>query len=116
MEVAGEVAVGDDADQPPCPVDDADAAETLLGQHHHRFRHLGAERHDRHLVAAVHDLADMGEVGAKLAARMEGAEMIGREAARLQQRHGQRVADRQLQQRRGGRRQPVRAGLRRARQ
>ena len=69
MEVAGEVAVGDDADQPPCPVDDADAAEALPGQHHHRFRHLRAERHDRHFVAAVHDLADMGEVGAELAAR-----------------------------------------------
>ena len=55
----------------------------------------------------------MRQAGAELAAGMEGAEMVGREAARLEQRHGQRVADRQLQQRRGGRRQPVRTGFRR---
>ena len=35
----------------------------------------------------------------------------GREAAALEERDGERVAERQLHQRRGGRRQAVRAGL-----
>ena len=77
---------------------------------------LGAERHERHRVAGMHDLADLGQAGAELAARMEGAEMVRREAARLQQRDRERIADDQLQQRRRRRRQPVRAGLRRLRQ
>ena len=73
-------------------------------------------RHQRQPVADMHDLADLHQAGAELAAGMEGAEMVRREAARLEQGDGQRIADDQLQQRRGRRRQPVRAGFRRARQ
>ena len=100
----------------PSVVDDADAAEPLPGQGHDGVAQRAAERGDRHAVAPMHDLAHLHQAGAELAARMEGAEMVGREAARLQQRDGQRIADDELQQRRGGRGQPVRAGLRHARQ
>ncbi len=64
----------------------------------------------------MHDVADLRQVGAELAARVEGAEMVGREAPRFEERHGERIADHQLQHRRGGRRQAVPAGLRAARQ
>ena len=47
---------------------------------------------------------------------MEDAELLGGEAAAFEQRDGQRVAERELHQRRGGRRQAVRAGLAGARQ
>ena len=60
----------------------------------------------------MHDLADLHQAGAELPAWMEGAEMVRREAARLQERDGQRIADDKLQQRRRRRRKPVRAGFR----
>ena len=47
VEVAGKVAVGDDADQPAVPVDDADAAEALLGQHHRSHRGICVPSADR---------------------------------------------------------------------
>ena len=64
----------------------------------------------------MHDLADLRQVGAELAARVKGAEMIWREAACFEQGDRQRITHHQLQQRRCRRRQAVRAGFRRARQ
>ena len=54
---------------------------------------------------------DMLQVGAERAAGMELQEVVGGEAARFKERDGERVAERHLDQRRGGGRQAVRAGL-----
>ena len=59
----------------------------------------------------MHDVADKRETRAKLAAGMEHAEILRREAARLQQGHRERIAHGELHGRRGGRRETVRAGL-----
>ena len=96
--------------------DDADAAETFLRQGHDGFAQRAADRRHRHAVALVHDLAHLHQAGAQLTARMEGAEMVGREAPRLQKCYRQRITDDELQQRRGGGCQTVRASLRHARQ
>ena len=70
----------------------------------------------RHAVAGVHDLPHMRELGPELAARMKGAEIERGEAAPLEQRDRQRIAQHELHRRRGGRGlEPVGAGLRRAR-
>ena len=53
---------------------------------------------------------------AEPAARMQHAEIDGGEAAALQQRDRERVAERELHQRGGGRREVVRAGFARLRQ
>ena len=53
---------------------------------------------------------------AEPAARMQHAEIERREAAAFQQRDRERIAERKLHQRRGGRREIVRAGFARLRQ
>ena len=52
VQIARQVAVRDDADQPPLAVDDADAAETLPRQHHASPRASSCRAaRQRHLVA-----------------------------------------------------------------
>ena len=100
----------------PDRVDNADAAETLLGDHHDRVAHRRVAADKRHGRVAVHDVADEMQAGAELAAGMEDVEIFGGEAATFEQRDRERVAEGELHQRRGGRREAVRAGLFGARQ
>ena len=44
VQIARDIAVGDDPGQFAIGVDDQDAADLLLRQRHDRFRHLGAQR------------------------------------------------------------------------
>ncbi len=115
-EVTAHVAVGDDAHQLAARVDNADAAQPLLADDHDRLAHGRAGRDQRHGVAVVHDIADEMEAGAEAAAGVEDVEIFRGEAAILEQRDRQRVAEGELHQRRGRRRQAVRAGLLGARQ
>jgi hypothetical protein len=79
------------------------------------FRHAGPTDGERDLVAGMHDVAHEFEHRAEPAAGMEMAEVDGGEAAALQERDRQRVAERGLHQGRGGGREIVRAGLARLR-
>ena len=72
--------------------------------------------HQRHGVAAAHDVAHELQHRAEPAARMQLGEFQRREAAALEQRDRERVAERLLHQGRGGGREIVRAGLARLRQ
>ena len=67
--------------------------------------------HPRQLVARVHELADLEQLAAEVAAGMQALEVVAREALDLEQRHGEGVAQRQRRGRRGGGRQLERAGL-----
>ena len=109
--VAAEIAVRDDADEIAVAVGDADAAKALGRHLQHRIRHLGAERGERDRLAAVHDVAGEFQQRAEPAAGMQQAEIDRGEAAAFQERDRQRVAERQLHERGGGRREIVRAGL-----
>ena len=95
----------------PFSVDDADAAEALLRDRTIACDIDACRRDQRQLLAPVHDVADEVELGAEPAAGMEAVEVVGGEAARLEERDGQRVAEGELHQRRGGRGEPVRAGF-----
>src|SRR6516164_9043027 len=99
----------------PTRVGDADAAEGLGRHLGDRFRHAGADRGERDLAAGMHDVAHELEHRAKPTARVEPAEVDRGKAAALQQRDGERVAERGLHQRRGGGSEIVRAGLARLR-
>ena len=67
-------------------------------------------------VAAVHQVAGVFQQRAEFAARMQHAEVDRGEATALQQRDGERVAQRELHQRGRRRREIVRASLPRLRQ
>ena len=69
-----------------------------------------------HPLAGMHDFAHVGELGAELAARMKSAEIERGEAAALEQRDRQRIAEHELHGRRGRRSKAVGAGLRCGRQ
>ena len=97
-------------------IDHADAAHGLGRHLDHGLAHAGAERRDRNRVALAHDIADEFEHGAEPAARMQQAEFMRGESAAFQQRDGERVAERKLHQRRGGRREIVRTSFARVRQ
>ena len=97
----------------PSSRDDDDAAEALGADLEDGRVHARADRHQRQALAGMHHLAHELQLGAELAARVEDPEMLGREAAPLEQRHRQRVADHELHGGRGGRREAVRACLER---
>ena len=71
---------------------------------------------ERHGVAGAHDVAHEFQHGAEPPARMQFGEFHRGETAALQERDRERVAERLLHQRRGGRGEIVRAGLARLRQ
>ena len=110
-EMAAQIAVGDDADKVSPRIGDAEAAKAFLRDHQQRLVHPQSERRKRQPVAPMHHVADVGEVGAQRAAGMKAVEVVGGEAAVLQKGDGERIPERQLQQRRRGGRKPVRAGL-----
>ena len=102
------------ASRPPL-FENGDAAETLRRHLDDRLGHPGVRGDARHAVAGVHDFPHMRQLGPELAAWMKRAEVERGEAAALEQRDRQRVAQHELHRRRGGRGfEPVGAGLRRA--
>ena len=68
-------------------------------------------RDDRRGVAGVHRVLDPHQAPSELAAGMQGREVLLAEALAHQQRHRQRVAERERRGRAGGRRQVQRAGF-----
>ena len=68
-------------------------------------------RHQWQARILVHDVVEVRQRGAKPAAGMEGAELLGVEALVLEQGDRDRIAKRQLEQGGGGRRKPDGAGL-----
>ena len=102
------------ASRPPL-FENGDAAETLRRHLDDRLGHPGVRVDARHAVAGVHHFPHMSQLGPELAAWMKRTEVEGGEAAALEQRDRQRVAQHELHRRRGGRGEPVGAGLRRAR-
>ena len=111
LQVAPQVAVGDDADQPLAVFERRDAAKALRGHFDDGVGHSGIDVDSRDALAGMHDLAHMREPGPELAAGVEGAEVAGGEAAALEQRDRQRVAEHELERCRGRRRETVRTGL-----
>ena len=109
--VAAQIAVGDDADDLPARINDADAAEAFRRHLDQRVGHLGPQRLQRHGIAGMHEVAGIFQHRAELAARMQHAEIDRGKAAALQQRDRQRVAQRQQHQRGGGGREVMRTGL-----
>ena len=114
--VAAQVAVGDDTDEPAGLVHHADAAEVLRSHQQDGLGHAHLGPGQRHLLAPVHDVGHAQQTAADHAAGVEHLELVGREAAALEQRDRERVSQRQHRRGRGGGRQAERAGLGRARQ
>ncbi len=85
-QIAAQVAVGDDAGERAVRVHDDHRAEALAADLVDRLVHQRVDAHDRQPLVLVHDVAHELEPGAELAARMEDAEMLGREAALFQKR------------------------------
>src|SRR5438067_1939063 len=79
-------------------IDDADAAEGLRCHLGDRLRHAAADYRERDLAAGMHDVAHEFEHRAEPAAGVQAAEVDGGEAAALQQRDRDRVAERRLHQ------------------
>src|SRR3546814_1809970 len=85
--MAAQIAVCDDADQPalvaPLEADDADTAEAAPGHGHQRLAHRCAAVDQRHFGAGMHQVADLDQLLAEPAARMEHPVMIAVEALAL---------------------------------
>jgi hypothetical protein len=101
LQHAAQVAVGEDPEQAVVRVDDARHADALA---RHLVQRRGQQRVGgavaRQLRALAHDVRDVHEeAAAQRAARVMLGELLAAEAARFQQRHRERVAQRQ---RRGG--------------
>ena len=111
LEAAAQVAVGDDAEQLARGVDHGRHAEPLAGDLGDRVAQRRALRHARHLLAAMHEVVDTQQAAAERSRGMQEREVVGREAALLEQRHRERVAERHRDGRAGRRRQAERTGL-----
>ena len=111
LEGPAQVTVGDDAAELAPGAEHAGHAEALRGDLDERVlegRVLGDERQG---VAPVHQLLDACEPPPESAARMQQREVLGREAALLEERKRERVAERHGSRRAGGGREPEGAGL-----
>ena len=109
---AAQIAVGKNTQHAPLLIHDGRSAQAL-GTH---LAHQGAEvrrwRHRGDGVALAHDVAHMREQAtAQGAARMGAGKVFGLEAARIEQSHGQGIAQGQLGRGAGGGRQIQGAGL-----
>src|SRR5271165_6031782 len=85
LQMTAQVAVGEDADEPVAVFEHRDAAEALRRHLDDRLGHPGARLDPRDALAGVHDVADMGEPGPELAARMKCLEIERGEAAALEE-------------------------------
>ena len=107
-----QVAVGEDAGQLAVFVDHAGHAQSLAGHLQQRLAQRGRLADARDLVAGVHDVGDVEQQAATEAAGRVGAgEILDRETAALEQRDGERIAERERGGGRGGGCEVVRAGL-----
>ena len=96
----------------PVAVDHGGEAQALAGHLAQQFVEAGAGRHLRHGVAAAHEVAHVHQqLAAERAAGVRAREVLLAKAARVEQRHRQRVAQRHLRRGAGGGRQVQRAGL-----
>src|ERR1700689_700952 len=75
MTPAGQIPVGDGAGEPAFPVGDADAAEALGGHGQNRVAHGAGFRHQREIVADMHDVGHFQEAAAQLAPGMKTLEV-----------------------------------------
>ena len=108
--MTAQIAVGDDPDEPTVR-GHADAAQPLLGHLEDRVGETGVGPDQGQILAFVHQLLDPQQLAAELAARMEDGEVARGEAAPIQQRHRQRVAQGQHAGGGGRGREAHRAGL-----
>src|SRR5262245_11675583 len=92
LHMAAQIAICQNAGELTVLVNDAKAAEALLGHHNERRAHAFVCRHDRKPIALMHDVAHMLEGRAELAARMKNLEILGRKAAAFEERDGKAVA------------------------
>ena len=111
VERAPQVAVGEHAEH-AAAVDDDAHAEALLRHHDQALGQPRLRANYRQIVAGAHDVGDVQQqLAAERAAGMRTREVLGSEAARLEQRHGQRVAERERRRGAGRGREVERAGF-----
>ena len=112
VERAAQVAVGVQAEQAAVGIDHRGHAQALAAHLDQRFAERRGFAHARHVVAGVHDVADVQQQApAERAGRMRAREIFGGEAARFEQRDRERIAQRQRGGGAGGRRERERAGF-----
>lgn len=105
------IAIGDDADERACVIDNPKTAKTPVGHQNQGLIHGLVHGRKRQAFRSMHHFANLAQHGAKLAAGMEYLEIPRGKAALLQQGDGKRVAQRELQRGRGGRGKSIGAGL-----
>ena len=109
---APQVAVSEYAHQRAVAVHHAGHAEALAGHFQQRLAQARVLADLGNGGAGVHDVAHVQQQApAEAAGRMRTRKILAREAARLEQRHRQCVADSERGRGAGGRRQVVRAGF-----
>src|SRR5262249_19046419 len=111
LQAAAQVAVGDDADQVAGRVHDGGDAEALVADLGHAVRERRILLHARQRVAPPHQVLDPQQPAAQRPARREQGEVVRREAALLEQRDRQRVAQGHRRRGAGGGRETERTGL-----
>ena len=112
FEQAAQVAIGEDAHHVRIGIDHQRSAQALGTHLAHDLAEIGIQRYGGRCVAGAHHVGHGGEQAATQgAAGVRAGEVLGLEAARIEQRHGQRVAQRQLRGGAGGGRQVERAGF-----
>jgi hypothetical protein len=100
---AAQVAIGEDAQHAAVTVHDSRRTQSLGAHFAHELGEPGVGAHARHGLAAAHDVAHMGEQAPpERAARVRAREVLGLEAAGIQQRHRQGISQRQLGRGAGG--------------
>ncbi len=96
LDRAAQIAIGEDADHATLRVDDRSHPEALATYLEQTLGERRRRTHLRHVRTRPHDVADVQQqTPAEIAGRMRAGEILFREAARLEQRHAERVADRQ---------------------
>ena len=112
LEQAAQVAVGEDAEHAAPLVGDRSGAEAFLRHLAHHFDERRLRQHARHRVAAAHHVAHMREqLASEAAARVRSGEVVFAKSARVEQRDRERIAERHLRRRAGGRREVQGAGF-----
>jgi len=107
-----QVAVGKDAQHAAFGADNGRRAQPLGAHFPHQIAEPGARADARHRVPGAHHVGQVGEqLAAERPARMRAREIFAAKTARIQQRHGQRIAQCELGRGAGRRREVERAGL-----